>query len=187
MWHAKPSKILTHCKLISGTLFTYLQTDIWNDFPQRSALQLLQYIFSYLRLYTSTLFSEYYSLEIHERFSNVLLTFEQCYFFSSVCKLVDVFNFYIRKFDNIEVVSFHKHFCLYWSSITTSRCRDSCVLYGTWLWVVKKHVRHEWFPMSCRMTYFATYALKIPTAKTSTCCAWATDTRYGHRKAWQQY
>jgi len=41
--------------------------------------------------------------------------------------------------------------------------------------------------MSCRMTYFATYALKIPTAKTSTCCAWATDTRYGHRKAWQQY
>lgn len=60
----------------------------------------------------------------------------QCYFFSSVCKHIEVVNFHIRNFDNIEVVSFHK-FMIYWNSKTTSRCRNLCVFYGTWLWIVK--------------------------------------------------
>lgn len=163
MWHVNSLKILTHCKLIPGALFTYLQTDIWNGFPQRSALKVLQYIFSYLFLYISTQFSKYYSLEIHDWFlkctvynlQECLRLNNQCYFFSSFYKNIEV-NFHVRNFDNIEVESFHKHFWMYWSCKETSRCRNCCPLYGTWLWVVKKHIRHEWFPIFCRMTYFAT-------------------------------
>ena len=163
MRHAKPSKIFIHCKLTSGAPFTYFRTDIWNGFPQRSALQVLQYIFSYLFLYISTQFWnitlrnswEVFKYTVHN-LQECLRLNNHCYFFSSFYKHIEVVHFHIRNFDNIEFVSFHKHFWLYWSSKATSRCRNRCILDGTWLWVVKKYVRHEWFPISCCMTYFAT-------------------------------
>jgi len=146
MWHVKKSKFLTHCKLTSGAFLTYLRTDISYGFPQRSSLQILQYIFSslFIYLYIDTNLKILLSKNSWEVFKCTIYNVQeyvrlnnQCYFFSSVCKHFEVVNFNIRSFDNIEVVSFHKHLWLYWNSKTTNRCGNSCVFDGTLLWVVK--------------------------------------------------